>query len=66
MAKSSVKTEFHAIAQELYELLWLKMILDDLQIKGEDQVKLYWYNKSAINIPHNRILHDKTKHIKID
>ena len=33
VARSSVESEFRAIAQGLCELLWLNIILDDLRIK---------------------------------
>ena len=66
MARSSTESEFRAIAQGLCELLWLKIILDDLKIKREGPMKLYCDNKSAINIAHNPIQHDRTKHIEID
>ena len=48
------------------ELLWLKIILDDLKIKWEGPMKLYYDKKSAINIAHNLVQHDRTKHIEID
>ncbi|XP_040938263.1 uncharacterized protein [Gossypium hirsutum] len=38
------------------ELLWLKIILEDLKIKWEGPMKLYCDNKSAINIAHNPII----------
>ncbi|RVW53023.1 Retrovirus-related Pol polyprotein from transposon RE1 [Vitis vinifera] len=60
------ESEFRAIAQGLCELLWLKIILDDLRIKWDGPMKLYCDNKSAINIAHNPIQHDRTKHIEID
>ena len=66
MARSSVESEFRAIAQGVCELLWLKIILDDLRIKWEDPMKLYCDNKSAINIAHNPVQHKRMKHIKID
>ena len=66
VARSSAETEFRAIAQRLCELLWLKIILDDLRIKWDGPMKLYCGNKSAINIVHNPIQHDMTKHIGID
>ena len=40
VSRSCVESKFRAIAQGLYELLWLKIILDDLQIKGEGLIKL--------------------------
>ena len=66
VVRSSAESEFRAIAQELCELLWLKIILDDLKIKWDDPMKLYCDNKLAINIAHNLIQHDRTKHIEVD
>ena len=66
VARSSVELEFRVNAQGLCELLWLKIILDDLRIKWDGPMKLYCDNKSAINIAHNPIQHDRTKHIEID
>ena len=65
VARSSVESEFRVIAQGLCELLWLKIILDDLRIKWDGPMKLYC-DKSAINIAHNPIQHDRTKYIEID
>ncbi|RDX81331.1 Copia protein, partial [Mucuna pruriens] len=53
------------IAQVLCELLWLKIILDDLRIELKGLMKLYC-DKSAINIAYNPVQHDRTKHIEID
>ena len=66
VARSLAESEFRAIAQGLCELLWLKIILYDLRIKWDGPMKLYCDNKSAINIAHNPIQHDRTKHIEID
>ena len=55
VARSSAESEFRAIAQGLCELLWLKIILDDLRIKWVGPMKLYFDNKSTINIAHNPI-----------
>ncbi|RVW32244.1 Copia protein [Vitis vinifera] len=65
-ARSSAESEFRAIAQGLCKLLWLNIILDDLRIKWGGPMKLYCDNKSTMNIAHNPIQHDKTKHIEID
>ncbi|RDX81908.1 Copia protein, partial [Mucuna pruriens] len=51
-----------AISQGLYELLWLKIILDDLRITLKGLMKLYCYNKRTINITYNLMI----KHIEID
>jgi hypothetical protein len=54
------------MAQGICELLWLKIILEDLKIKWEGPMKLYCDNKSAISIAHNPVQHDRTKHIEVD
>ena len=66
VARSSTESKFRVIAQGLCELLWFKIILDDLRIKWDDPMKLYCDNKSVINIAHNPIQHDRTKHIEVD
>ena len=55
VARLSAESKFRAIAQGLCELLWLKIILDDLRIKWDGSMKLYCDNKLAINIAHNPI-----------
>ncbi|KAK2433017.1 putative mitochondrial protein [Trifolium repens] len=66
VARSSAEAEFRAMAQGICELLWLKIILEDLKIKWEEPMKLYCDNKSAISIAHNPVQHDRTKHIEVD
>jgi len=47
MAQSSVEAEFQALAQGIFELLWLKIILEDLKIKWDGPINLYCDNKSS-------------------
>ena len=53
VARSSAEAKFIVMAQEICELLWLKIILDDLKIIWENPMKLYCDNKYAISIAHN-------------
>ena len=66
MDKLSVESEFRVMAQGICELLWLKIIVEDLGLKWNNPMKLYCDNKFAISIAHNSIQHDRTKHIEID
>ena len=66
VARSSAEAEFRAMAQGVCELLWIKIILEDLRISWEGPMRLYCDNKSAISIAHNPVQHDRTKHIEID
>jgi len=52
------------MAQGICELLWLKIILEDLKIRWDKPMKLYYDNKYAISIAHNLVQHDRTKHIE--
>ena len=58
VARSSIEAEFRAMAQGICELLWLKIILEDLKIKWDGPMKLFCDNKSAISIAHNPVQHD--------
>jgi len=66
MARSSAESEFRAMAQGICELLWLKIIVEDLRLEWDSPMKLYCDNKSVISIAHNPIQHDRTKHIEVD
>jgi len=46
------------MAQGVCELLWMKIILDDLKIKYEAPMGLACDNKSAISMAHNPVQHD--------
>jgi len=48
------------------ELLWLKIILEDLKIQIQHSIDLLYDNQSTKNITYNPIQHDQTKHIEID
>ena len=66
VARSNTEAGFRAMAHGIYELLWLKNILDDLKIKWQEPMKLYYDNKSAINIAHNPVQRNQTKHVEVD
>ena len=65
--RSSVEVEFQSMALGVCELLWLKVLLDDLKVQQQQgPMRLYCDNKSAISIAHNPVQHDKTKHVEVD
>ena len=66
VARSSAEAEFRAATHGICELLWIRIILNDLRIEWQDPMKLYCDNKSAISIAHDPVQHDKTKHVEID
>jgi hypothetical protein len=48
------------------ELLWLKRLVSELGFESKDSMKLFCDNKAAIDISHNSVQYDRTKHIEID
>lgn len=66
VTRSSAESKFRAMAHGTSELLQLKIILEDENIKQKLQMKLYCDNKSAIHIAHNLVQHDWTKIIEVD
>ena len=66
VSRSSVEAEYRGMALGICELLWLRNLLNDLGIKPKATMKLYCDNKLAIDIAHNPVQHDQTKHVEID
>ncbi|XP_058194818.1 uncharacterized mitochondrial protein AtMg00810-like [Rhododendron vialii] len=66
VARSSAEAEYRAMTNGVCELLWLQTLLLDLGFADSVPMKLYCDNKAAINIAHNPVQHDRTKHIEID
>ena len=48
------------------QVLWMKQILQDIQVKYDDPIPILYDNTSAINISKNTTMHAKTKHIPIN
>ena len=48
------------------EKLWLRWLLADLETSQSSHVDLYCDNRSAIQIAHDDVFHECTKHIEID
>lgn len=51
--------------KKYFKLLWLKNILDDLEIKGEGTIR-YCNSRSTKNIAHNHMQRDQREHVEID
>jgi len=50
VARSSAEADYRTMAQGVCEILWLKRILEELQLPMTLPMKLYCDNKAAINI----------------
>ena len=59
-AQSSAKAKFRAMAAEVCELLWIKIILEDLKVQWSKPMKLNCDNKSAINLPTKKVINQQS------
>ena len=66
VARSSTKVEYRALATTTAELVWLRWLLQDLGVDCSTATKLHCDNRSVIQIAHNDIFYERTKHIEID
>ena len=64
MALSSAEAELIGIVKGLCELLWIKKLLTELGL-AQRVMPLYVDNKAAIDMSHNPMQHDRTKHIGV-
>jgi hypothetical protein len=66
VTRSSTEAEYRALADTTAELLWLRWLLQDLGIDCSTAVPIHCDNRNAIQIAHNDVFHERTKHIEID
>jgi hypothetical protein len=66
VARSTAEAEFRSMVSGLCELMWLKILLSELRLFDGAPMCLYCDNQAAVNIVHNPVHHDRTKHIEID
>ncbi|CAO2825118.1 unnamed protein product [Amaranthus hypochondriacus] len=66
VSRSSSEAEYRAMASAASEVTWAVRLLEELGVCNLKPVTLHCDNMSALNIAHNPVLHDRTKHIEID
>ena len=54
------------MAHGVCELLSIIRLLTELGFKPKKPMELHCDNKSAIDIVHNPVQHDRTKHVEVD
>eukprot|EP00253_Pinus_taeda_P021111 PITA_21111 len=62
-ADSTTEAEYVAAVEATKEIVWLRKILEDLQVKQVQSTPLMIDNTSTINLAKNPKFHDRTKHI---
>jgi hypothetical protein len=66
VARSTAEAEFRSMAQGICELMWVRILLSELQLFKGVPLRLYCDNQAAINLVNNPVHHDRTKHVGID
>jgi Reverse transcriptase (RNA-dependent DNA polymerase) len=63
---SSAESEFRGMAKAICELLWLRKLLTELGFEPKSEMQLFCDNKASIDMAHNPVQHERTKHVEID
>jgi len=66
VSRSSIEAEYRAMASTIIEIVWLRWLLSDMGVTLSEPTPMYCDNKSATQIAHNSVFHERTKHIEID
>ena len=66
MSHFSTEAEYRALAHTTSELLTLRWLLEDMGLTHSSPTIIHCDNRSAIQIAHNDVFHERTKHIEID
>jgi hypothetical protein len=66
VSRSSTEAEYRALADTTSELLALRWLLEDMGVTYSSPTIIHCDNRSAIQIAHNDVFHERTKHIEID
>ena len=65
VARSTAEAEYRAIAHATAEIVWFHCLLSDMGVSQSSLTSLYCDNRSAVQIAHNTVFHERTKHIEI-
>ncbi|XP_056165633.1 secreted RxLR effector protein 161-like [Syzygium oleosum] len=67
VARSSAEAEYRAMASTTSEIVWLRLLLQELDCRPSNSpTKLFCDNQAATHIASNPVFHERTKHIEVD
>ena len=66
VSRSSVEAKNRAMATTTCELTWILHLLQDLHVKHDKLVLMYYINQAALHIAANLVFYERSKHIEAD
>ena len=66
VSQSSTEAEYRAMASTTKEIVWLRWLLVDMRVLFFHHTPMYCKNQSSIQIAHNSVFYERTKHIEIN
>jgi hypothetical protein len=66
VSQSSIEAKYRVMASTIKEIVWLCWLLVDMGVLFCHPTPMYCDNQSSIQIAHNSIFHERTKHIEIN
>ncbi|KAL4577599.1 hypothetical protein LXL04_013709 [Taraxacum kok-saghyz] len=66
VSRSSVEAEYRSMASTVSEILWVRWLLQELNIASASPTPLFCNNEAACHIANNPVFHERTKHVEMD
>ncbi|KAK9047968.1 hypothetical protein SSX86_033070 [Deinandra increscens subsp. villosa] len=66
VSRSSTEAEYRAMAATVSEVLWVRWLLSELDVKQGEPTLLFCDNQAARHIANNPVFHERTKHVEMD
>nr|XP_016460895.1 PREDICTED: uncharacterized mitochondrial protein AtMg00810-like [Nicotiana tabacum] len=63
---SSAEPEYRALRKVVGELVWLRMLFEELTVPFSLPISVYCDSQSALHIARNPVFHKRTKHIEVE
>ncbi|XP_021974345.1 secreted RxLR effector protein 161-like [Helianthus annuus] len=66
VSRSSAEAEYRSMASTVSEVLWMRWLLQELDIPPKGPTPLFCDNQAARHIANNPVFHERTKHVEMD
>lgn len=63
---SSAESEYKAMAQATTELMWVTLLMLDLNVPNKCLMVMKSNNRATVFITNNLVFHEQTKHVEVD